>query len=215
MSTCEYCNQIYVERRSTQRFCCRQCLYAWMHEFSEQKKPRELRTCIVCHRQFSVFCHRTTKYCSAKCFHVSRVGSRLSEKHKKIISETRRRDWANGKTYANVTAAKTKWYDHVKSTGEVVRLQGTWEVLYARHLDEQGINYISHKGVIHYVRSVDGTNRVYLPDFYLPDTDEYLDIKNDYLLRIDRQKFEDIKTCNPTLKLTIITKQQLTQLKLI
>lgn len=217
MPTCEYCHQEYIQkqRKLTQRFCCRQCLYSWMHEFSDQKRARETRACIVCGQPFEAFCHRTNQYCSMKCVHQSRIGTHLSDEHRKIISETRKRDWAAGTTYANVTAARTKWYDHVKPNGDMIRLQGTWEVLYAKYLDAQNINYVAHKGAIWYTRSIDNTKRVYLPDFFLPDVDEYLDIKNDYLLRIDRQKFEDIRKCNPTLKLRIITKNDLMQLGLL
>lgn len=217
MPTCKYCHKDYVQKRRkrTQQFCCRQCLYSWMHEFSDQKKPREKRECVVCHKLFEEFCHRPRTHCSMRCAHQSRVGSHLSIEHRKIISETRKRDWANGITYANVCAARTKWYDHIKPNGDVIRLQGTWELAYAKYLDEQEITYLAHKGAIWYTRSADNTKRVYLPDFHLLDTDVYLDIKNDYLLRIDQQKFKDIRTCNPTLKLKIITKSELILLNIL
>lgn len=175
----------------------------------------EKRNCIQCGKEFVVFCHATKKNCGIECAAAGRRGCTISQKHKQRISETRKRDWANGKVYANVTAARTKWYDHTKPSGEKIRLQGTWEVLYAKYLDDNNVNYVAHKGAIWYVRSSDNTRRVYLPDFLLTDTDEYVDVKNDYAFKIEKQKFLDIRACNPKLKLKIIKRSDLVQLGLL
>src|SRR5690349_13856447 len=106
--SCEYCHEPYEQRKLGQRFCCRQCLYRWMHEFSSQKKPREERSCQICSQRFVEFVHKSKQHCSSRCYHQSRVGSQLTAEHRKIISETRKRDWANGITYANALVGRTK-----------------------------------------------------------------------------------------------------------
>ena len=214
MHQCEYCKNQFIKRKKTARFCSRNCLYKWMHEFSPQKTSKEVRLCKTCQRTFEVFCTSSRTFCNARCYHQSRIGSKLSEEHKRIISETRKIDWANGK-YKNAIVGKTKWYDHVKPNGQRIRLQGSWELLYAKYLDQNQIEYEAHKGAIWYVRSSDLTKRVYLPDFWLPKTEEFIDIKNDHLLIVDKQKIEDVKTCNQNLKLRIITKSTLMELGIL
>ncbi len=214
--TCEQCGFVKISNHHRRhRFCSRKCLYAWMHEHSPQKRPREMRQCKVCSHSFEEFVHKSRQICSQACYHKSRVGSTLTPEHRQIISKSRKRDWANGTTYANARVGRVKWHDHTKPNGELIRLQGTWEVLYAKHLDATGVTYQSHQGALWYTRSGDGSDHVYLPDFYLIDADEYVDVKNDYLLKIDRQKLEDVKTCNPTITLRIVTKADLINLRLM
>ena len=220
LKTCENCFNEYSARRSRQRFCSKHCQY----EFTRKPiVPRIIVHCAICKIELSRKIKNNfpiNPYCSS-CFRITRVGTKLSEKHKQRISETRLRDWASGDVYKNVRSGPNgrtvKWYDYTKSNNEVIRLQGSWELLYAKYLDEKGISYLAHKGAIWYVRSEDGTKRVYLPDFYIIDSDEYVDIKNDYVLNSDasKRKFEDIKKCNPQLKITIITKKDLIAMNLL
>lgn len=54
-------------------------------------------------------------------------------------------------------------------------LHGTWELKYAMYLDEQGINWYRNKERFEYL--YEGKLHYYTPDFYLPDSDEYVEIK--------------------------------------
>lgn len=54
-------------------------------------------------------------------------------------------------------------------------LHGTWEVLYAKFLDENGINWKRCNERFPY--TFNDKVRYYTPDFYLPLTDEYVEIK--------------------------------------
>jgi len=216
---CENCQQEYEARRERQRFCGKTCQYEFI---KKPIVPRILVSCCICKKDLERKINSVKKnaYCS-DCFKIQRIGTKLTEEHKQKISETRLRDWAKGDVYKNVRTGPNgrtvKWYEHKKPNGDVVRLQGTWELLYAKYLDEKNINYVAHRGAIWYTKSLDGTRRVYLPDFYLTDFDEYIDIKNDYVLNLDesKKKFEDIKSCNPQLKITIITKRDLITLNLL
>lgn len=216
---CENCQQEYIARRDRQRFCGKSCQY----EFTRKPiVPRIFINCCICNKSLERKINNVSKhsYCS-DCFKIERIGTKLTEEHKKKISETRLRDWAKGDVYKNVRTGPNgrtvKWHDHKKPNGDIIRLQGSWELLYAKYLDEKHVSYVAHKGAIWYTKSSDNTKRVYLPDFYLIDSDEYIDIKNDYVLNLDesKKKFEDIKKCNPQIKITIITKRDLITLNLL
>lgn len=220
IKTCEVCQQAYIAWKISQRFCNKNCQYKFSRKIIVH---RIIIQCSVCKKDLKRKASDEIgkhAYCSS-CFKTSRIGVSPSEEHRKKISESRLRDWAEGTVYKNVCCGSTgrtvKWYDHIKPNNEVIRLQGTWEVLYAKHLDSLTINYAAHKGAIWYIRSSDLSKRVYLPDFYLIDADEYIDVKNDYILNLDisKQKFEDIKKCNPQIKITIITKKDLIKMNLL
>lgn len=204
---CEYCKKEFnvsehdfnSERK---RFCSRRC------SFDSMKVEKIIINCEVCNKEFTKFINGSQRVCSRKCAtKLPKKEFHLSEEHRQIVSETRKRDWADGK-YKNHRVGKTKWYKFIKSNDEEINCQGTWEFAYAKYLDEQNINFKTHEGAIWYTRSSDNSKRVYLPDFYLIDIDEYHDVKNDYLLNVvDKQKIEDVIKCNPEIKLRIITKE--------
>lgn len=73
-----------------------------------------------------------------------------------------------------------------------VLLESSWELKLAKHLDSLGIKWIRPDGM-NWTDS-ENTNRVYYPDFYLPDYDLYLDPKNLYCMRKDEEKMSVIST---------------------
>lgn len=211
---CEYCKKIIEAKKITPgktRFCCRQCLYDWMKIFNRHE--RKIFNCKNCGKKIFALKDRDRRFCSMKCVYEFTKGRKLSSQHKEIISITRRRDWANG-VYKNAVVGKTKWIEHVKRDGTHIKCQGSWELAYAEYLDLNQIDYNAHIGALWY-DAADGKKRVYLPDFYLIDTNLYIDIKNDYLLKVDSDKLERVKKCNPNINLKIITKKDLMKLKLI
>ena len=58
--------------------------------------------------------------------------------------------------------------------GEEYKCQGTWEYNVAKKLNELGILWIRNKRM-NYIQN--GIKRIYNPDFYLPDTNEYIEVK--------------------------------------
>lgn len=87
-------------------------------------------------------------------------------------------------------------------------LHGTWEVAYAIYLDENNIKWIrntkrfkyNYQGKIHY----------YIPDFYLIDTDEYIEIKG-YSTDKDYNKWRDFPKDK---KLTVLKYEDLLKLNI-
>ena len=56
-----------------------------------------------------------------------------------------------------------------------IDLHGTWELKYAQYLDKNNIKWNRCKEQFDYF--YDGKNRKYTPDFYLIESDEYIEIK--------------------------------------
>jgi hypothetical protein len=64
-------------------------------------------------------------------------------------------------------------------------LDSTYELTVAQSLDENGIEWIRPKSL---KWDDNGQIRRYIPDFYLPEYNVYLDPKNDYLIKKDQRK---------------------------
>ena len=67
-----------------------------------------------------------------------------------------------------------------------VKLHGSWELKYAQFLDRFGIKWERPKVAFSY--SFNGLVKKYTPDFYLPDSDEYVEIKG-YEVPMDKAKW--------------------------
>jgi hypothetical protein len=117
--------------------------------------------------------------------------------------------WATGK-YDGVKVGRCKWYNYEKKDGTIAKCQGTWELAYAKWLDENNIGFVSHRGRIKY--SAQGVEKSYYPDFYLVESDEYIDIKNQYHFSLNSEKFDLIRCQNPKIKIKILFRKQLEEM---
>lgn len=111
----------------------------------------------------------------------------ISDKTRKKLSDSmlaRTDEWhkENGKKISKTINKKVSsgdWHTslakhmHIDYNG--VSLHGSWELKYARYLDLHEIKWIRNKDSFAY--EYGGKERKYTPDFYLPDTDEYVEIK--------------------------------------
>lgn len=197
---CEFCSQTVSSKKKQQRFCSRKCLHAFLRQLSE--KPKEERNCITCETSFRVTFLSKKKYCSQECARKGSIGRLLTDVHKKQISDTRKRDWACGEVYENVKAARTKWHDYEDRLGRKLRLQGTWELAFAKWLDLKCFSFVAHKGCIWY-QDVKGDSRVYLPDFWVDEWKCYVDVKNDYLFSRSHEKINSIQKTGVPLKILL------------
>ena len=95
--------------------------------------------------------------------------------------------------------------------GSIVSMDSTWEVACARRLDELGIRWIRDpKMKLGYVTR-GRRKRNYVPDFYLPDLDVYIEVKG-YWTDAARHKMKDVQARNPV---TIIILESLEKIKAI
>lgn len=125
--------------------------------------------------------------------------------YRKATSDRIRKAWADGK-YDGVRVGQCKWYEHMKSNGVVVKLQGTWEVVFAQFLDSLGVEYSAHQGRIPYIDGV-GVKRSYYPDFYIPMWDAYVDVKGAMFYDMHLVKMKQVQDSNPEKFIVIVTRE--------
>lgn len=88
-----------------------------------------------------------------------------------------------------------------------IKFNGTWELKYAKYLDENSINWRRPTESFLYI--FEGKSRRYTPDFYLIDDDLYIEIKG-YETPKDRAKWEQFP-----LKLEVLKGNELKKMGLI
>lgn len=90
----------------------------------------------------------------------------------------------------------SKRSDYVTLEGATVSMDSTWEVACAQRLDELGIRWMRNPSIkLQYITRGRRT-RNYIPDFYLPDHDVYIEVKG-YWTDAARHKMEDVQKRNP------------------
>lgn len=85
-----------------------------------------------------------------------------------------------------------------------VILESSYEVSVAKILDELGIEWIKVRQG--YIWDDNGKKRRYIPDFYLPKQNIFLDPKNDYLIKKDKRKIESAMKIN-NIRVVILSKE--------
>lgn len=75
-----------------------------------------------------------------------------------------------------------KYFDVFNPTvNEVIKVQGTWQLKYAEFLNQNDIKWIRDRKInLKYKLHEDDYVHTYYPDFYLVDTDQYIEIKGRY-----------------------------------
>lgn len=120
------------------------------------------------------------------------------------VANYTRQAWAEGK-YDNAKTGKCKWYDHLSWKGDQIKLQGTWEVAFARRLDELRVDYTAHKGKWSY-EDTQGIKRSYLVDFYIPMWNVFVDVKGSFWDAEQFEKISFVRISNPDKTLLIATR---------
>ena len=82
--------------------------------------------------------------------------------------------------------AKQQW--HKTWEGKDVYLRSSYELAYAKELDEKKIRYDTECMRILYFDSKNQKHRVAIPDFYLPDSNTIVEIKSAYWLNEENMK---------------------------
>jgi hypothetical protein len=112
-----------------------------------------------------LFKHRTPRFCSIRCASLSITTPRGG--------------------YRPNSGSNGDWYE-CKELNKLVYLDSSWELSYAKYLDFNDIKWIRPKP-LDWI-DCDGKQHKYYPDFYLIDSDELIDIKNDYLISLESTK---------------------------
>ena len=90
----------------------------------------------------------------------------------------------------------SKKSDYVTVDGETVSMDSTWEVACAKRLDELGIRWIRNPSIKLKYTTRGRRARNYIPDFYLPDYDVYIEVKG-YWTDAARHKMKDVQQRHP------------------
>jgi hypothetical protein len=128
---------------------------------------------------------------------------------KQVWSEERKRQ--HSATMREVVINRPESYSSNNVCGRVKRhtysgttLLGSWELLVAECLDREEIKWTNEISPIQY--TWEGTDRLYFPDFYLPELDLYIEVKG-YKRDIDCAKWAAVPN------LIILMKQEIDNLK--
>jgi len=80
--------------------------------------------------------------------------------------------------------------------GLEVKMDSTWEVAMAKKLDELGVKWARDESLVLEYRTIRGRKRRYIPDFFLPEYDLYIEVKG-YWTDAARHKMTDVQERNP------------------
>ena len=96
----------------------------------------------------------------------------------------------------------SKRSDYITTEGTTVSMDSTWEVACAKRLDELGIKWMRNPSIK--LKYITRSRRIrnYIPDFYLPDYDVYIEVKG-YWTESARHKIKSVRI-NNDVKLLIL-----------
>ena len=129
------------------------------------------------------------------------LGKHLSKETREKLSKIRSEQMKN-ECLTN-TYHKVKWYRVKNINNEEYVVRGMWEVNVSKRLNEIGLLWTKSKP-IPYVE--DGITHNYIPDFFIPSIDIYIEVKGGYPER-DRMKMKLVHDQHPELKIYFIHKQ--------
>jgi hypothetical protein len=200
---CEKCGEPHNGCFGSGRFCSRFCANA--REWSKKKKDkhklimknstnvlnankfrisRVKNVCVMCKKEFEVHKYRSdSKFCSKKCFY--------SDKDFKFRRKSK------GGVREGSGHGKSGWY-------KGIQCDSSYELAWVIYNLEHGVNFIRNKKGFEYF--FDGKKHNYYPDYYLPDKDEYVEIKG-FKTKQNESKIEQFKY-----KISTLYKKDLTDI---
>ena len=117
-----------------------------------------------------------------------RITGHAKTQEKETIKRIRQRNAALNRTTPSV-CKRTEPY--LRSDGTIVNLDSSYERTLAKLFDEHKIKWIRPKPLIW--SDKENIQHHYFPDFYLEDYDVYLDPKNDYCFKVQKEKIDYVK----------------------
>lgn len=83
---------------------------------------------------------------------------------------------------------RAKKYDYESPVAGKIKVDGTWELIVAKHLDSLNVKWERNKKRFAYIKP-DGVKSTYQPDFYVFDWDTFIEVKG-YQTKLDDAKWE-------------------------
>lgn len=187
---CEVCDKS-IKRKVKKNLICQGC--------AREKKMKE---CLQCGELFYPK-KKVNKFCSTSCSSIHNLtGRKLTVEHRENLSKAASIN-SNG-------LVKCKFYKIFNPyLGKEVSVQGTYELKYAKYLNENGIKWDRGKYVnLKYFLDI---NRTYFPDFYLVDANIYIETKG-YFFESDQLKMKAVISQNLDKSIKILLKEDLKEL---
>ena len=109
---------------------------------------------------------------------------KMEEKRRKV-SENMKLRYASG---WEPVCGRSKKYEYESIVAGKIKVDGTWELKVAKHLDSLNVIWERNKRRFDYLKP-DGTKSTYQPDFYVKDWDCYIEVKG-YKTDLDEAKWK-------------------------
>lgn len=134
---------------------------------------------------------------------------KLSKTPEKIKqqSDRMRKLWSSGRM-DHVGGGYAKRTEHISWEGNKYFLQGSYEVKFAKWLDENKISYIAQPKRFSYIDN-NNHKRTYKPDFYIKNANVFVEIKSWYWLSQQGDKMQRVMENNPQETFLIFTELEL------
>ena len=107
----------------------------------------------------------------------------------------------------------SKRSDYTTVEGTIVSMDSTWEVACASRLDELGIKWTRDPSIKLGYITRGRRKKNYVPDFYLPDQDVYIEVKG-YWTPAAIHKMKDVQARNPVRIIILESLQEIAQVTL-
>lgn len=125
-------------------------------------------------------------------------GKHLSKEHREKLSNARANNLIN--EFLPKEWVHIKWYKVKNICNEEFSVRGTWEVKVAQKLNDLGIYWIKAKPIKYKSDII----RNYTPDFFLPKTNEYIEVKGRYT-DSDKLKMKLVKEQHPNIRIYFLS----------
>ena len=200
---CEHCGKPVYTKYGSGRFCSKSCANARVHSTETKEKIGKTITDKAI-KYYCKSCGKRIRKCNKTGYCVDCMPRCQEESTKKKLSKIALKRELGGFNFRN----KGIYYNGIK-------LDSSYEVEVAKSLDDNNIKWL-REGRFPYIDR-NGKERHYIPDFYLPDYDVYLDPKNDFLIEninpvlgySDKEKIQLAQEQN-NIRVVILNKDQLT-----
>jgi hypothetical protein len=203
----------YIDGRTLKKYYCIICnnQINWQTYLYGTKKCRlhykkGLPKCIDCGKELSRYGAKRCKKCIGKTkkinYYCKDCGKKISwRKNRCRHCYIRFNKGKNNPMYGRVTHTKPIKYKDIF-------FHSSWEVKYAEYLDQHKNNWFYE------YKTFNMGHTTYTPDFYLPETNEYIEIKG-YWRRDALNKFFAFKLLYPEIKIKVLEKKDLEYLKIL
>jgi transposase-like protein len=186
--SCKNCGTEFISIDSKTMYCSIKC----KRDYERKLKARTIN-CEFCGKEFTT-CYDTVRFCSTSC----------AGKYQIITKQMNtQNDMMHSSEYSPFKAKGGKRADLNNQY-----FRSTWEANIARILVSKNIEYQYEPTYFH----IDSIDKFYIPDFYLPKYDLYIEVKG-FWFEDGKNKFEGFKEEYPDKKIMLIDKPRYYRIK--